>query len=517
TSTWSPVLGQPSFAAASTPLAPLQARLSPDGSIYILYGDQAGPNFMNTGQLWEFTPGSNWVSGTWKQITLPNQNLTINDSNGYGGIAVDPSHAGYLLLSTLDQYWATGDVVYYSTDDGASWRDVSSHTTPGLPYSVSPNLATHDDSIAPWFGPADALTTGNWVTALAIDPFNADHAMYSTGGMLWATTNLTTAAPSANSTGIVDWTIGASGIEETAVEGLWAPPSGETILLSSIGDVYGFAHQNLTAAPQANFTNPAATPTSMDFEQNTPTTVVRVTDGNHGVEPLGVSSTDGGQTWTAFAAIPPGSEGGGVIAIAPDGSSIVWATEDTASVWYSKDGGLTWTPSTGISPQAQVVSDRVQPGVFYGFSKGTLSLSTDGGATFTTVQSGLPGNGVLSVLPDAQGDLWLSGQSSGLYSNSGSATSPNLTAVAGIQDAFHLGFGKTAPGSTRPTLFLDGQIGGQGGLYRSTDDGATWIQINDAAHQWGGIGPVCGDMRTFGTVYLGTEGGRGIIWGTSEN
>ena len=131
--------------------------------------------------------------------------------------------------------------------------------------------------------------------------------------------------------------------------------------------------------------------------------------------------------------MPSGTKGGGDIAIAPDGSSIIWATEDTSSVWYSTNLGKTWAASTGIGAQAQVVSDRVQPGVYYGFSNGALTVSTDGGATFTVIQSGLPARGALTVLPEAQGDLWLSGQESGLYSNSGTNTVPALTAVAGIQ------------------------------------------------------------------------------------
>jgi len=256
----------------------------------------------------------------------------------------------------------------------------------------------------------------------------------------------------------------------------------------------------------------------MDFEQNSPTTVVRVVDGTWGATPLGASSTDGGLTWAGFASMPAGTaKGAGTIAIAPDGSSLVWAPGDTSSVWYSKDSGKTWTASTGISAQAQVVSDRVKAGVFYGFSNGTFSISNDGGMTFTTVQTGLPANGVLNALPDAQGDLWITGgwNGSALYSNTGSSTLPNMTVISSVQTAYHLGFGKAAPGSKYLTLFLDGQVSGQWGLYRSTDGGSTWIQINDPAHQWGGIGPVCGDMRTFGTVYLGTGGGRGIIWGTS--
>lgn len=424
---------------------------------------------------------------------------------------------------TPDKYTETGDIVYLSDDYGATWRDVTSVNLGGI--SKSPNLATHDNTIAPYVGAPGKVSTGNWPTAIAIDPFNSAHAIYGTGGGLWMTSDLTNADPSGSSTGIVDWDFDDLGIEETAVLGLWAPPSGNTLLLSSIGDVRGFAHQDLTASPsQGNFSNPRATPTSMDFEQDAPTTVVRVTDGTYGTSPLGVISTDGGLTWTAFASMPSGTKGGGTIAIAPDGSSMVWATEDTSSVWYSKDGGKTWTASTGIAAQAQVVADRAKPGVFYGLSNGTLTMSTDGGATFTTIQTGLPNSGynpapILYSLPDAQGDLWLTAgdPGSGLYDNTGASTDPSLTAVAGVQDAYHLGYGKAAPGSSDLTLFLDGQIFGQWGLYRSTDGGSSWMQINDPTHQWGGIGPIAGDMRTFGTVYFGTWGGRGIIWGTSAN
>jgi len=526
TSAWTPVAGQPSFASATTPLAPLQAKLGPDGSIYILYGDQPGPNTMNVSQLWKFVPGSAWTSGTWTQITLPNQNLTINNTNGYGAFTVDPSNAGHLLLSTLDQYYPTADVVYRSTDDGATWRDVSSVKISSS--SVSPNLATHDASLAPYVAfhqPASDISTGNWVTSVAIDPFNAAHAVYGNGGQIWATADVTNADPSASSLGIVDWKIDALGVEETAITGLWAPPSGATILLSSMLDNYGFAHQDLTVSPpQQMFWSPGATPTAMDFEQNTPTNVVRVTDGSGGAAPIGVISTDGGLTWTAFASTPTASKGGGQIALSPDGSSMVWATEDTSSVWYSTDAGTTWTASTGISSQAQVISDRAKAGVYYGFSNGTLSVSTDAGATFTTLQTGIP-SGSYSVpptlvsLPDAQGDVWLTGgdEYGNLYSNTGTSTFPRLTAASGVQWSYHLGYGKAAAGSNKLTLYLDGTIGGAWGYYRSTDGGTTWLQINDSAHQWAGSTAICGDMRTFGTFYLGTGGGRGIIWGTSAN
>ena len=526
-STWTAVAGQPSFAAAATPLAPMQAKLGPNGAIYIIYGDAAGPDSGSIAQLWKFVPGANWTSGTWTQIALPPNVGGPSNEQGYGSVAVDPSHAGHIMVGSLNQYWPTGDVIYRSTDDGATWRDVSTRKVPGLPSSNSPNLATHSNTNAPYVGAPGTVSTGNWNTGLAIDPFNPDHAIYTFGGGLWITNDLTRADPSATSQGVVDWNFQDDGIEETAVIILLAPPSGNTILLSGIGDIYGFAHTDLTVSPaQGNFKNPSAMPSSMDFVQNTPTTVVRVTDGTYGASPLGVISTDGGMNWTGFAAIPAGTKGGGTIAIAADGSSMVWATEDTASVWYSNNGGATWTASTGIAAQSQVVSDRAKAGVYYGYngSTGTLTMSTDGGATFTTLQTGLPiaaafmAAPTLYSLPDAQGDLWLTsgGNANGLYTNTGSAASPQLTTVAGVQQSNYLGYGMAAPGSSKLTLFLSGTIGTQWGLYRSTDGGISWIRINDDAHQYGGIGPVAGDMRTFGTVYF-TGSGRGILWGTSAN
>ena len=500
TSTFTAVTGQPSFASASLPMAPLHAILGPNGSIYVLYADQPGPGSITTSQLWEFTPGSSWTSGTWKQITLPPNSKGNTSQSGYGGIAADPSHAGVLLLATIDNYYP-GDTLYRSTNDGSTWTDVGA--IGGL----------HDATLSPYLtfgsGSVTNVGSGNWVGSVVIDPFNSNHAMYGTGATIWATTNLT----GADTSQTVNWAVGANGVEETAVGFVLAPPSGNTLLLSSMGDIYGFAHTDLTTSPaQGMYSNPRSQPSGMDFEQNTPTTVVRVTNGT---TPLGVTSPDGGLTWTAFATMPTGTtKGGGTIAIAPDNSSMVWATADTSSVWYSSNSGATWTASTGIVKQAQVVSDRVKAGVYYGIAANTLYLSTDGGQTWISQQSGLPSDGKLVMLPDAQGDLWLVSGGSGLYHNTGSASSPTLTAVSGVSSANYLGFGKAAPGSSSPTLYLYGVVTSQD-LFRSTNNGASWTQINDSAHRWGGgVGSVTGDMRTFGTVYVGTNG-RGIIWGTS--
>jgi hypothetical protein len=86
------------------------------------------------------------------------------------------------------------------------------------------------------------------------------------------------------------------------------------------------------------------------------------------------------------------------------------------------------------------------------------------------------------------------------------ATSASITGV----DA--LGFGKAAPGKTAPTLFVAGRRNGAQGIFRSTDEGASWQRIDDAEHRYGRIDHLVGDPRVFGRLYFGAAG-RGIVYG----
>jgi hypothetical protein len=88
----------------------------------------------------------------------------------------------------------------------------------------------------------------------------------------------------------------------------------------------------------------------------------------------------------------------------------------------------------------------------------------------------------------------------------------NFTNIGTVQSAYNLGFGKAAPWSHSPTLYLSGQVNNLQAIFRSTDAGATWKRINDDRHQWGAVFPLTGDPRIFGRVYIGTNG-RGIIRG----
>jgi hypothetical protein len=76
-----------------------------------------------------------------------------------------------------------------------------------------------------------------------------------------------------------------------------------------------------------------------------------------------------------------------------------------------------------------------------------------------------------------------------------------------------LDFGKAPPGRSYPALFAIGTRADLRAVWRSDDAGASWIRVNDAAHEWGRrFRCIAGDPRVFGRVYVGTDG-RGILYG----
>src|SRR5699024_7478735 len=110
-------------------------------------------------------------------------------------------------------------------------------------------------------------------------------------------------------------------------------------------------------------------------------------------------------------------------------------------VVYSVGFGNTWTQSQNIPANATIESDRVNPMKFYGLSNGIFYVSTDGGATFTSVATGLPtksNNGVkFHAVPGQEGDIWLTG-STGLYHSTDSGKT--WMQVDDVSEATNVGF-----------------------------------------------------------------------------
>ncbi|TDC36204.1 RICIN domain-containing protein [Micromonospora sp. KC213] len=469
-STWQAVPGQP------TGQLPQHGVLSGDGSLYLTYTNALGPNGVTAGSVWKHTP----ADGRWKDVSPSKGNY------GFSGLAVDPQKPSTVMVTTLGRWWPE-DEIYRTTNGATTWKALA-------------DKSVRDASAAPYIGTG----TGHWMTALAIDPFDSGHVLYGTGNGIWRSKDAT----ATDSGGTSHWTVGARGLEETALLDVIAPPGGATVI-TAMGDQGGFRHDSLTEVPAGRLQNPVMTnSTSIDFAQSNPSVMVRV--GRGGAQD-GAYSTDGGRSWKGFAAEPVAGADTGDVALAADGSTIVW-TQDGQVPFRSNNKGASWSKVSGLGAGAVVVADRSSAKTFYSLAGGTLYASTDGGATFTARATKLPA-GRLSAVPGVAGDLWIAGGAKGLlHSTDGGRTFTTLTTV---QSASALGFGKAAPGASYQALYLIGAVNGVTGVFRSTDQGASWLRVNDDAHQWGsigGVGVITGDPDTFGRVYVGTNG-RGLQYG----
>ena len=221
-------------------------------------------------------------------------------------------------------------------------------------------------------------------------------------------------------------------------------------------------------------------------------------------------SFDGGTNWFQASTEPGGVTGGGNIAAAANASRVVWSPQG-AAVHVSTNNGSSWTPSTGIPAGAAVESDRVNPLKFYGAAGGTFYVSTNGGAGFTAAATGLPASARFKAVPGREGDIWLAGGDGGLWRSTDSGASFSM--LGNVQEANNIGFGMPAPGRSYPALYSSAQVGGVRGIFRSDDAGANWLRINDDQHQFASTGDaITGDPRIFGRVYVSTNG-LGVIFG----
>jgi hypothetical protein len=482
--------------------------------LYIATSDTGGPYDGAKGDVWKYAAGT----GTWTQIS-PIPSSSADDYFGYSGLTIDRQNPSTIMVSTQISWWPDM-ITWRSNDAGATWTRIWDwNGYPSRTFRYTQNISS-----VPWLSlganpqPPEVTPKLGWMNAaFEIDPFNRNRAMYGTGATIYGTNNL------------LQWDSGAqitiqpmvAGLEETAVLDLISPPTGGANLISGLGDIGGFRHTNLNAVPPMMFQQPYFTSTtSLDYAETNPSYMVRAgnfTESDRPNDNHVAFSTDGGANW--FQGQEPGGvNNGGTVAAAADGSRFVWAPGDSGiQVVYSVGFGQSWSQSQGVPANAIVEADRVNPQKFYAFKGGTFYVSTNGGQTFTaTAATGLPtaGNAKFHARPGAEGDIWLTAGefpngTSGLWHSTNSGAS--FTRVTNVTGAHNIGFGMAAPGATYHALYLVGNVDGVNGVYRSTDAAATWVRINDDAHQYGNMGEaITGDPRVYGRVYLGTNG-RGIL------
>jgi hypothetical protein len=363
---------------------------------------------------------------------------------------------------------------------------------------------------------------GWWIAGVTVDPFDSNFVAYTTGATVYATHDVASKT-------VISWAPWVKGVEQTAILTLTSPPQGP-LLLSGFGDISGFAHEALNVSPATQFTSPIFSNTNtIDYAGRAPQIVVRSGTPEHrasSTEATLAFSTDYGRSWGELPM--PSTEG---LAGLPGDAAVVTSADGSAFIVMTpvpsitRDRGKSWASVRGLSPGTRVIADRVEARSFYAldFEHSTLFVSTDGGPTFASAKTvGLPADirddrprsserpWPLLATPGKGGDLWFVARG-GLFHSVDAGRSFGLIRSPLRVEA--LGFGKAPPGRGNPALFAIGVRDDTRAIWRSDDDGTTWVRLNDSRHEYGQrFRCIAGDPRVFGRVYVGTDG-RGIVYG----
>ncbi|GGY60483.1 GDSL-type esterase/lipase family protein [Pseudoduganella albidiflava] len=463
-------------------LMPQRAALDGAGHLYVTFANGAGPHprgdeKMDRGAIRKY--GIAARSG--QDVTPKGQPAS------YSGISVDRSDPRRLLASTISLYApqgrekgdAKGDRLYLSTDGGTTWTDL-----------VARGFAM-DRAGVPWVK-GHAI---HWASSIVFDPFDPKAAWVTSGNGVFKTSDLDAAT--------VTWRFDVKGLEETVPLGLVSRPGAP--LVSTIGDYDGFIHPDLKQYGRIHEPQMGTT-FGLAYAALQPQVLARVGKSVY-------VTRDGGATWR----LGRGANGingiKGQLALSADGKVLLHSPERSRVTFRSLDDGDSWAPAQGIAG-ARPVADPVDAQRFYAYQDGAFLVSTDAGRTFAA-RAQLPkgGSDLVRAAPGRAGDVWVPLKNGGLARSVDGGGAFAL--LDGVTYAGAIGFGKAGRDGAYPAIYLWGTVDGQRGLWRSTNEGADWVRINDDAHQYGGPGDggfIVGDMNTFGRVYM-SSAGRGIVMG----
>jgi photosystem II stability/assembly factor-like uncharacterized protein len=420
----------------------------------------------------------------------------------------------------------------------------------GQTWTETQRTVTDNPNDVPWI---PAMKEGYFSNAQMIfDPQNVNRIWLAQGTGVWYSDT--------DSSNTINWQIQSRGIEQLVSNDVVAPPGGPVITAS--WDFGIFAHDNLDVyATKKLPTERFNSAWDLDYASSDPKFLVAVVSDHRAYgcyywcqrdgESLQTGySTDGGKSWTVFPKFPDPAYGdlegikplaanygfGNIAVNSGDTKNIIWQPSLNRAAYVTKDRGQTWqaislpgAPADEPGSHYQfylrrqvLVADRVTPGVFYLYhsAKG-LYKTTDGGTTWNLVFTGeitpfSVFNAKIQAVPDQAGHLFFTpGALDGIdaplkRSTDGGAS---WTDVKDVTRVLAYGFGKPMTAGAYPTIFMAGKIKGQYGIWRSSDNAATWKQISDyPLGIMDGVQTIAGDPSTFGKVYLGF-GGIGFVYG----
>jgi hypothetical protein len=476
-----------------------------DGMYYFAFTKGAGPGAGGPGRFYKFD-GTNWT-------LLKSADPTQWSNPGFGSVSVSGTGATTRIALGVSNTWNAGEqIVQRSNDAGLNWSEIEDGTS--------------------------GATARGWVDDIEIDPFNRDRILHIHGGGIMETRNASATSPT--------WNEAINGIEETCTLSLNAPPAGAAYtFLNSSGDVGTWVHTSLTTKPTLAPNKNWNSGNSADMAWSDPAYIAVggvINNGNGTHVGTGYWSGDSGKTWATFGKLPAGAAAGtsevSNLAVTAR-NKVVWAPADTVPS-YTTDSGANWTSTNlpaldnaNIPRSYRLVADRKNPNKVYAYDSGgawwtykqaKVYVSTDGGHNFTLSQGSVNanmrfapfGSSSMAVNPYVEGDLWVADGLALYHSTDSGANWTKLSTFAPIWNgrddwlgpqvtgASIVTLGKPKPGSTATAaVYVVGTNNGVWGIWRSDDNGNTWVRHNDDAHQWGGVGVMTADQATYGRVYVG--------------
>lgn len=444
--------------------------------------------------------------GVWKFSRQGWQDITPKKGKNYSAVAVAPHQPQQLFAVT---YPLSPQGIYRSEDGGKNWISVKNKL----------------DKL-PWHP--------NWLIwglsgTITVSPFHPQQVWLTTGVGVWKTESAEEKK--------ITWLATVKGMEETVTFDAISTPTGAN-LVTAIADFDGFRHSSLSSfPPQTHGKGTFNTTTSIAYSYGNPNFLVSVGANQHKPKVARAGfSLDNGKNWQNFPSIDQESHPddlvfGNVAVSSTDTNNIIWQPSRGAPPYFTKDRGVTWRRITWLQEQSlgnqihthlwnrqqALAADTVLEGTFYLYHQlhGFLLRTDDGGETWQIANENLP-KGIkeganLKTAPGMAGEVWLSLKEKGLYRSSNRGE--DFTQLPLVDEVQVLGFGKAAPGVNHPTVFIQGKMAGELGVFRSTDLGKNWLKIADYPHGYlGQTRVLVGDMQVFGRVFIGSDG-NGFIYG----